>query len=51
MVQKVLMFIIITLCIAYLGYRIFRSVRKGDACEKCELKEAAKQVQKKNNSV
>ena len=50
MTQEVLMYIILILALAYISYRIFGSIKKKQACDKCGLMEAAKSAQKKSSA-
>lgn len=46
MIQQVIVYLILILAIAYVGYRFYLSIKKKQACEKCELMKAAKANQK-----
>jgi hypothetical protein len=48
MIQEIITYLLLTLASAYVGYRIYSSIKKKQACDKCGLMEAAKAVQKKN---
>lgn len=45
MLQDLIIYALITTASAYMGYRIYGSIKKKQACDKCTLMEAAK----KNN--
>ncbi len=44
MTQEVLVYILLALASAYVGYRVYKSVKKKQACGKCVLMEAAQKV-------
>ena len=46
MFQEILIYVILAGALAYVGYRIYDSVKKKHACDKCGLMEAAKKAQK-----
>jgi len=46
MIQQILIYVLVALATAYVGYRIYGSIKKKHACDKCGLMEAAKKAQK-----
>lgn len=42
MFEQLILLLILLLSIAYIGYRIYSSFKKKQACDKCELMKAAK---------
>jgi predicted negative regulator of RcsB-dependent stress response len=42
MMQQIIIYIVLILALAYVGYRIYSSIKKKQACEKCELMKAVK---------
>ena len=51
MIQEILIYIILAFSLAYVGYRIYGSIKRKQACDKCGLMEAAKESQKKNTII
>lgn len=49
MIQEVIVYILLTLATAYVGYRIYSSIKVKQACAKCALMDAAKKMDKINN--
>jgi len=47
MAQQIIIYIILTLACFYVAFRIYKSIKKKQACDKCGLMEAAKAAQKK----
>ncbi len=47
MIQQIAIYIILALATSYVGYRIYGSLKKKQACEKCALMDAAKEARKK----
>jgi len=47
MFQEIAVYLLLSLAVAYVGYRIYSSIKKKQACDKCGLMEAAKAAQKK----
>ena len=47
MLQTILTYILVLLAATYVGYRLYSSVKKKQACDKCELMKAAKATPKK----
>jgi len=45
MIQQLIIYILLALATAYVGYRIYSSVKKKQACGKCVLMDEAKKVQ------
>ncbi|MDF2438481.1 MAG: hypothetical protein K0Q95_2857 [Bacteroidota bacterium] len=46
MLQHAFTYLILSAAIAYVGFRFYASIKKKQACDKCELMKAAKQNQK-----
>ena len=46
MIQQVIIYVLVALAVAYVGHRIYSSLKKKQACDKCGLMEAAKKAQK-----
>ncbi|MBL0328871.1 MAG: hypothetical protein IPP64_05500 [Bacteroidetes bacterium] len=42
MIQQLIIYILLALATSYVGYRIYGSIRKKQACGKCVLMEEAK---------
>ena len=47
MIQEIIMYVILAIATAYVVFRIYQSVKKKSACEKCALMDAAKEAKKK----
>ena len=47
MIQEILIYVLLATALAYVGYRIYDSIKKKHACDKCGLMEAAKEAKKK----
>jgi hypothetical protein len=47
MLQQVIVYILVSAAFVYAGYRLYSSVKKQEACGKCELMKAAKAEPKK----
>jgi hypothetical protein len=47
MIQTILVYIILAAACLYVGNRIYSSIKKKQACDKCELMKAAKVAPKK----
>jgi hypothetical protein len=47
MYQQILTYILLSGAVAYVAYRFYCSVKKQQACDKCELMKAAKAGSKK----
>jgi hypothetical protein len=43
MIQQVIVYILLTLATAYVAYRFYGSIKKKQACDKCELMKIAKE--------
>ena len=48
MTQELASYILLLLAIVYVGRRIYNSIKKKNACDKCALMEATKLPSKKN---
>jgi F0F1-type ATP synthase gamma subunit len=46
MLQQTIIYILLALATTYVGYRIYSSIKKKSACDKCGLMDAAKKAQK-----
>ncbi len=46
MTQELAVYILLTLALAYVVYRIYGSIKKQQACDKCELMKVAKKESK-----
>jgi hypothetical protein len=46
MIQEVIVYILLILACYYIGKRIYKSIKKKEACGKCILMEAAKKTAK-----
>jgi hypothetical protein len=44
MIQTILTYLLVILATGYVGYRIYSSIKKQKACDKCGLMEAAKKA-------
>ncbi|MCX6295971.1 MAG: FeoB-associated Cys-rich membrane protein [Bacteroidetes bacterium] len=44
MIQQIFVYILLALASTYVGYRIYKSIKKKQACGKCALMEAAQKV-------
>ena len=42
MTQSIIVYLILAASVSYLGYRIYSSIKKKHACDKCALMDAAK---------
>jgi hypothetical protein len=49
MIQEVIVYILLALATAYVGKRIYDSIKKKQACAKCALMDIAKKTDKINN--
>jgi hypothetical protein len=47
MFQQAAIYLLLSAAVAYVGYRLYGSIRKKQACGKCELMKAAKVGSKK----
>jgi hypothetical protein len=47
MLQQLIIYIALTLSLVYVGFRIYGSIKKKQACDKCALMNAAKEASKK----
>ncbi len=48
MFQEIVVYILLASSLSYIVYRIYVSIKKKHACEKCGLMEAAKEAKGKN---
>ena len=48
MIQEIIVYILLALAVVYVGYRIYSSIKKKQACDKCALMDAAKKPDKVN---
>jgi hypothetical protein len=46
MIEDIIIYILETASLAYVIYRVYSSIKKKQACDKCGLMEAAKKAQK-----
>jgi hypothetical protein len=46
MIQQIIIYILLTAAVGYVAYRIYSSIKKKHACDKCALMDAAKKAQK-----
>ena len=44
MIQEIIIYILLALASTYVGYRIYGSIKKKQACDNCGLMEAAKKA-------
>lgn len=51
MLQQAAVYLILSGAIAYVSFRVYSSVKKKQACDKCELMKAAKGNQKKQTTI
>lgn len=49
MIQEIIVYILLVIATTYVGYRIYGSIKKKQACDKCVLMDAAKKMDKINN--
>ncbi|MGZ4034790.1 MAG: FeoB-associated Cys-rich membrane protein [Bacteroidia bacterium] len=45
MIQEFIVYILLAFASAYVVYRVYKSIKKKQACDKCGLMEAAKKAQ------
>ncbi len=46
MIQELAVYILLTIAFAYVGYRIYGSIKKKQACDKCALMDAVNKENK-----
>ncbi len=44
MIQQLIIDILLILAIAYVGFRMYKGIKKKQACDKCVLMDAAKKI-------
>jgi hypothetical protein len=44
MIQQIILFIVLGVAVIYIGYRVYISIKKQQACDKCVLMDAAKKT-------
>jgi len=47
MIQEIAVYILVLLALCYVGYRFYASIKKKQACDKCELMKAVKKTEPK----
>jgi len=48
MIQEIIVYVLLALATAYVGKRIYSSIKKKQACDTCALMDAAKKTNKIN---